>query len=128
MLPCFCRSGLPSPGSDFDSGCGLRVSATTDPIPLQPDDARKPNLGVVVFLTHKKEPAEAILDGEGKWHCPKLPVLDRVLNILYEPREDAAGEMPFGHAELIRVAAWLKGRVKPSASTPGGETIRRSVR
>jgi hypothetical protein len=118
MVPFLCRSGLLIPGSYFDFCCGLRVSETTDAIPIQPATARETNIGVVVFLTHKKEQAEAILDGEGKWHCPKLPVLDRVLNILHEPREDAAGDMPFGHAELIRVAAWLKGRVKPLGSTP----------
>jgi hypothetical protein len=83
-------------------------SATTDrvqhPVP-------EPNIGVVVFLTHKGEQAEAILDLEGKWRCPKLPVLDRVLNALHKPKRDATVAMPFGHHELIRVAAWLKGVV-----------------
>jgi hypothetical protein len=45
------------------------------------------------------------------WRCPKLPVLDRVLNALHKPRRDATGTMPFGHPELIRVAAWFKGVV-----------------
>ena len=38
------------------------------------------HIGVVVFQTHKGERAEAILDVEGVWRCPRLPVLDRVLN------------------------------------------------
>ena len=72
----------------------------------------KPILGVVIFTTHRGELAEAILDGEGRWRCPRLPVLDRVLNILFEPGREARGGIPFGHAELDRVAAWIKGRVR----------------
>lgn len=72
----------------------------------------KPILGVVIFTTHRGELAEAILDGEGRWSCPRLPVLDRVLNILFEPGKEAGGGIPFGHAELDRVAAWIKGRVR----------------
>ena len=70
----------------------------------------EPIVGLVVFTTHRGERAEAILDGEGRWSCPKLPVLDRVLNILFEPRRE--GTSPFGHAELHRVAAWIKGSVR----------------
>jgi hypothetical protein len=67
---------------------------------------------VVAFLTHRGEQAEAILDIEGVWCCPKLPVLDRVLNALHAPRRDSGHDVPFGLAELIRVAAWLKGVAK----------------
>jgi hypothetical protein len=109
MVPTSCRSGLLFPGSPFDPGCGYQPSA---PIDRVRHPVREPNIGVVVFLTHKKEPAEAILDVEGVWRCPKLPVLDRVLNALHEPRREAGGTMPFGHPELIRVAAWLKGVAK----------------
>lgn len=73
-----------------------------------------PDIGKVVFLTHKKEEAEAILDGEGRWRCPKLPVLDRPLNALYEPGRFPRGDMPYGYAAMIQVAAWLKGEVRPS--------------
>jgi hypothetical protein len=112
MVPTPCRSGLFFPGSSFDPGCGLQLPAATDAVP---SPAREATIGVVVFLTHKKEPAEAILDVAGTWHCPKLPVLDRVLNALYGPRRGAGGALPFGHAELIRVAAWLKGEARLSA-------------
>ncbi|WP_145275026.1 hypothetical protein [Tautonia plasticadhaerens] len=67
---------------------------------------------MVVFRTHRGERAEAILAGEGRWCCPGLPVLDRVLNALHGPSHDRGGVEPFGHAELARVAAWLKGEVR----------------
>ncbi len=70
--------------------------------------AVKTTIGVVDFPTHRGEPAEVILDGDGRWHCPQLPVLDRVLNILFEPRRGAA-DAAFGVEQLRRVAAWLKG-------------------
>ena len=109
MVPTSCRSGLLFPGSPFGPDCGYQLSPTTDRVR---HTVREPNIGVVVFLTHKREQAEAILDVEGVWRCPKLPVLDRVLNALHKPRRDATGTMPFGHPELIRVAAWLKGVVR----------------
>lgn len=69
-------------------------------------------IGEVVFLTHRKERAVAILDDEGRWHCPKMPVLDRVLNLLYEPKRFAKGGLPFGYGALIEAAHWLKGEVR----------------
>jgi hypothetical protein len=124
MVPTSCRSGLLIPGSPFDPGCGHQDSATTDWVrhPI-----REPNIGVVVFLTHKREQAEAILDIEGVWRCPKLPVLDRVLNALHKPRRDATGTVPFGHAELIRVAAWLKGVAKVHCPDGAGHRRPRGV-
>ena len=75
---------------------------------------REPYIGVVVFLTHKGEQAVAILDIEGVWRCPELPVLDRVLNALHAARQDSGDDVPFGLAELLRVASWLKGVAKVS--------------
>jgi hypothetical protein len=66
----------------------------------------------VLFTTHRGERAEAILDGEGWWRCAELPVLDRVLNLLYVPSREATGVSPFGHDQLSRVAAWFKGEVR----------------
>ncbi len=68
-------------------------------------------VGVVAFLTHKKEPAEATLTRDGRWRCPGLPVLERPLNSLYEPARFAAAGRPFGHEALDQVAAWLRGDV-----------------
>jgi hypothetical protein len=77
-------------------------------------------IGVVLFRTHRGEPAEAILGDDGRWRCPKLPVLERPLNILYEPGRYSAGDAPPGHAELYRAASWLKGGVR-LASREGPE-------
>jgi hypothetical protein len=115
MVPSSCRSGILIHRAPLDSGCGFRHAAATDPVQ---HPARETTIGMVVFLTHKKEQAEAILDVEGRWRCPKLPVLDRVLNVLYEPKRVAGGALPFGHAELIRVAAWFKGVVRFHHSRP----------
>ena len=73
-------------------------------------------IGRVAFLTHRKEPAEAILDGEGRWRCPGLPVLERPLNALFAPDRQAPGDSPFGYDVLIRVASWLKGEVRQSGT------------
>ncbi len=117
MIPTMCRSGFLIHRSPLDLGGGLRYPAATDPTPHPHDVA---DIGMVVFLTHKKEQAEAILDVEGKWRCPKLPVMDRVLNALHEPRRGAGGDMPFGYAELIRVAAWFKGEARFHRPWHGG--------
>ena len=69
-------------------------------------------IGMVIFTTHRGERAEAILDVEGRWRCPRLPVLNRVLNILFDPRREEMGDGPFGQEALRRVAAWLKGVVQ----------------
>ena len=117
MVPSSCQSVLLIPDPPLDSGCGLRLTAAKNPVRRADGET---SLGMVVFLTHKKEKAEAILDVEGKWRCPMLPVLDRVLNALHEPNRDSGSDMPFGHAELIRVAAWLKGVVRFHRTWPDG--------
>ena len=104
-----CRSGLLIPGSSFGPGYELQKLATT--VEIRPT-VREPDIGVVVFLTHKKEQAEAVVDMEGVWRCPELPVLDRVLNALHRPKPDSGDDVPFGLAELLRVACWLKGVAK----------------
>jgi hypothetical protein len=114
MVPTSLRSGMLTHRSPFDPGGGFRLPVATDPVRLPSCET---NIGTVVFLTHKKERAEAILDAAGKWRCPELPVLDRVLNALHEPKRDARRDMPFGYAELIRVAAWLKGEVRQPAKS-----------
>jgi hypothetical protein len=101
-----CRPGLQVPGSSFGPGCGHHDLHPTAEVR---HPVHEPEIGVVVFLTHKGEQAEAILDIEGVWRCPESPVLDRVLNALHAPRRDAGDDVPFGLAELMRVAAWLKG-------------------
>jgi hypothetical protein len=102
------------PGTDFGDFRGCRPATES----LTASVAR-PCIGVVIFTTHRGERAEAILDSEGRWRCPRLPVLDRVLNILFEPARQARGSAEFGHAELDRVAAWIKGRVRLGSADAG---------
>jgi hypothetical protein len=104
-----CRPGLLIPGSSLGPCYGHHDSPPTAEVQAP---VREQNIGVVVFLTHKGEQAEAILDTEGVWGCSKLPVLDRVLNALHAPKHDSGDDVPFGLAELMRVAAWLKGVAK----------------
>jgi hypothetical protein len=106
MPPFTCQSVPTIPGSPLRTRNGPRITAPIDPVP-QP--VRGLNIGVVVFSTHKGERAEAVLDAGGRWRCPALPVLERPLDALHGPRPESGGDMPFGHAELIRAAAWLKG-------------------
>ena len=75
--------------------------------------------GVVRFRTHRGEPAEAILDERGHWQCPRLPVLNRVLNILYAPERVAVPGLSPEAAALLRVANWLKGTVSSRVERNG---------
>ncbi len=90
-----------------------RLAARPSSEPLPPRQS-EPIIGLVIFRTHRGERAEAILDHQGRWCCPKLPVLDRVLNILYEPRRVGQESAAFGHEALGRVVEWLKGTVEVS--------------
>jgi hypothetical protein len=86
-------------------------SRTSVPISARTDEAIEV-IGKVLFTTHRGEPAEAILSLDGTWHCPQLPILDRVLNILHAPKRTDGQPGAFGQAELEKVAAWFQGRVK----------------
>jgi hypothetical protein len=94
-------------------------SRTPVPASASSDDAAK-IVGRVLFRTHRDEPAEAILDEDGLWCCPQLPVLDRVLNILHSPKRTEGQAGAFGHAELERVAAWFQGTAKIRELPPRG--------
>lgn len=78
----------------------------------EPGAPKRPGamLGLVLFTTHRGELVEAILDPEGRWHCPRLPVLERPLNALYDPRRFEPASP--GTEALERAAAWLKGTVQ----------------
>ncbi len=105
------------------SGRTAILSMQRGPVPESPGaPGPTPRIGAVIFTTHRGERAEAILDAEGRWRCPRLPVLDRVLNILFEPKRGSTGLASFGHAELDRVAAWIKGRVCLGHGDEGGSS------
>ena len=56
--------------------------------------------------------AEAMLDEEGRWHCPEVPTLVRVLDTLYSPRRDgSAGDKAVARHHLNAAASWLRGTV-----------------
>jgi hypothetical protein len=68
-------------------------------------------IGTVDFATHRGEPAQAILDDAGHWHCEQMPVLVRVLDALYAPKIGMnCGSM---RADQLHAAArWLRGTVR----------------
>jgi len=72
-------------------------------------------IGLVRFQTHRGEPAEAILGADGRWRCPRLPVLERPLNVLYGLDREPPGEHPLGWPTLTRAAQWLRGTPERSA-------------
>lgn len=109
MIPCFCRSALPRSAPAIRPADAFRGPSADDPAPVAD---RGPIIGVVVFPDRRGGQLEAILDDRGRWSCPRLPVLDRVLNILYEPGRVDGGASPFGHRALIQAAEWLKGEVR----------------
>ena len=95
-------------------GGGVYLRPIADDASARPDaggraGSARGRIGVVHFPTHRGEPAEAILGGDGRWRCPQLPVLDRVLNILFDPARGGREGQPFGHQGFRNVAAWLKG-------------------
>ena len=57
--------------------------------------------------------AEAVLDEEGRWHCPEVPALVRVLDTLYSPRRDGVyGDPRLARNHLVAAASWLHGTVE----------------
>ena len=71
-------------------------------------------MGTVRFSTHRGESAEAYLDESGRWHCPRVPVLVRVLDALYDPRRAESEFDEPERAQLLAAARWLKGSVEPA--------------
>ena len=109
MLPSSLHPDSLGTDPPLDPGDRIRLTTATGPVP---PSRQGPIIGLVLFTTHRGERAEAILDGEGWWRCAELPVLDRVLNLLFVPRDEAEGVSPFGHDQLGLVAAWIKGEVR----------------
>ncbi len=58
---------------------------------------------------YRQSTAEAVLHEDGRWQCPEIPSLVRVLDTLYSPARDGH------HADtrhLHDAARWLKGTVE----------------
>jgi hypothetical protein len=69
-------------------------------------------IGKVQFATHRGDPAEAVLDETGRWHCERMPVLVRVLDALYDPRTGGIDPGSRANEQLEAAARWLKGTVR----------------
>ena len=65
----------------------------------------------------RERTASAVLHEDGRWQCPEVPSLVRVLDTLYSPRRDglpADGQRARRH--LHDAARWLKGTVEADGS------------
>ncbi len=65
---------------------------------------------------YQQRTAEAVLLDDGRWECPEVPSLVRVLDTLYSPRRDGS-KRPNRHLHLA--ARWLKGTVEAESDAAG---------
>ncbi len=69
---------------------------------------------------YRERTAEAVLDEDGRWHCPEVPSLVRVLDTLYSPgRDGLAHDGPRARWHLHAAARWLKATVVSEAVAAG---------
>ena len=69
---------------------------------------------------YRQRTAEAVLQEDGRWQCPEVPSLVRVLDTLYSPRRDgSSSDGQRARRHLHAAARWLKGTVEDSPSTIG---------
>jgi hypothetical protein len=65
---------------------------------------------------YRQRTAEAVLHEDGRWQCPEVPSLVRVLDTLYSPRRDgSAANEQRARRHLHAAARWLKGTVETEA-------------
>jgi hypothetical protein len=71
---------------------------------------------------YRQRTAEAVLQEDGRWECPEVPSLVRVLDTLYSPRLDgpSAANAQRAHRHLQDAARWLKGTVEADAAEATG--------
>jgi hypothetical protein len=58
---------------------------------------------------YRQRTAEAVLLEDGRWQCPEVPSLVRVLDTLYSPRRDGGSQAT---RHLHDAARWLKATVE----------------
>ena len=69
-------------------------------------------------FTYRQRTVEAVLHEDGRWQCPEIPSLVRVLDTLYSPRRDgSANDEQRVRRHLHNAARWLKGTVDSEAET-----------
>lgn len=83
----------------------MEVSASQERFPIMIGRLRFP---------YRERTASAVLHEDGRWQCPEVPSLVRVLDALFSPRRD--GRLAGHH--LHAAARWLKGTVEADASNP----------
>ena len=67
---------------------------------------------------YRQRTAEAVLHEDGRWQCPEVPSLVRVLDTLYSPRRDGSSvDGRRARRHLQAAARWLKGTVEGEPST-----------
>jgi hypothetical protein len=66
---------------------------------------------------YRQRTAEAVLEEDGRWQCPEIPSLVRVLDTLYSPRRDgpSGADQRARRHHLHAAARWLKGTVEADA-------------
>ncbi len=66
----------------------------------------------------RERTASAVLREDGRWECPEVPSLVRVLDTLYSPRRDGfPADSQRARRHLHAAARWLKGTVEADEST-----------
>ncbi len=72
-----------------------------------------------LHFPYRQRLAEAVLQEDGRWRCPEVPALVRVLDALYSPgREGLAADHPRAVGHLHAAARWLKGTVETQPGAP----------
>lgn len=71
---------------------------------------------------YRQRTAEAVLEDDGRWQCPEVPSLVRVLDALYSPsRDGSASDERRASRHLHAAALWLKGTVEGEAGGSDAE-------
>ncbi len=64
----------------------------------------------------RERTATAVLEEDGRWRCPEVPAVVRVLDILYSPARDGQPDVgPPARHHLDAAARWLRGTVEAEA-------------
>ncbi len=65
----------------------------------------------------RERTASAVLHEDGRWQCPEVPSLVRVLDTLYSPRRDGLlADDHHARRHLYEAARWLKGTVEDGSN------------
>ncbi len=72
-----------------------------------------------LHFPYRQRLAEAVLQEDGRWCCPEVPSLVRVLDALYSPGpEGSPSDRPRAIGHVQAAARWLKGTVEAGTGHP----------